>query len=437
MGTSHHLVVVATDGLGGALSLSSVVLKQGTSVSQAFSSGSPFQAPLSGLAKGKYELWLSFSDRPDHVFPLSLVSKPTGLAPQFAGASPLCCSLAETTTELTVGETERVFTLTFKLGNTHSEVILVAGWDYKGGANNVAYCESCRDDLYSGTTHRTGIKTNITKRIDDATVVTFFDFKTGDRLRMVKGSSGWFEMDRVLQGTVKTHLGYYKAPASMQKRYLDDSISVKHVYDYIADLGAKASGALREFHIFSHAWAGGPILLETYEGPMYDAGGALEAQRDPHDKDPRTKDFDLVNMPRLNHFKAAFAPDAVAKIWGCMDTHAYRNLIRAASKAASDATPISFDWEGTTANVTAGEAKQYLTDVIMANTYMAKLMTAVGGGVKVYGAPPGMGANLRAVLVGKKTQNYMYVNSLTYKLEFSFLRTAFGKVPDDTGYILY
>jgi hypothetical protein len=323
------------------------------------------------------------------------------------------------------------------LAKYHSEVVLVAGWDYSGGANNAAYCENYRDDLYTGTTYRTGAKTNITKRIDDATVVTVFDFKTGNRVRSMKGSSGWVEMDRVLQGTVKTHLGHYKTPANARKRYLDNSISIKHVYDYITELGTKAPASLREFHVFSHAWAGGPILVETYEAPLYDEGGAREAQRDPNDKDPRLKDFDPLNMPRLKDFKAAFASDAIAKIWGCMATTIYRNLIRATAQAKSDAEKISFDWVSGKETTTAGGAKKYLQQTIMRNTYMARLSAAVGGGLKVYGAPPGMGADLRTVPVGGKNRNYMYVNSLTYKREFDFLRKAFGVVPDDTGYILF
>ncbi|WP_147445537.1 hypothetical protein [Corallococcus aberystwythensis] len=64
---------------------------------------------------------------------------------------------------------------------------------------------------------------------------------------------------------------------------------------------------------------------------------------------------------------------------------------------------------------------------------MAKLSVALGGSAKVYGAPPGMGANLRAVPAGKKTFNYMYVDGTIYKREYDFLKSALGLVPDDTG----
>lgn len=437
MPTIPYLAVSISDESGTPLSVSAIVLRSGLTVRRTFSSTSPLRAPLSGLATGKYHLSIALTGRPEYVFPFSLVNQRTGLTPRFEKDSPACCSLTQSSVATSSGDTEQVFTLAFTFGKAHSEVVLVAGWDYSGGADNVAYCETCRDDLYSGTTYRVGVKQNITKRINNATVVTFFDFKTGDRLRMVKGSSGWFEMDRVPQGSVKTHLGYYSSATSLRKRYLDDSISIKHVYDYIADIGSSAPGALRELHIFSHAWAGGPVLVNTDEAPAYQPGGADEGLRDPNDKDPRLKDFDLVNMPRLRDFKAAFAADAIAKIWGCLAAQAYRNLIRATSRATSDTTTISYDWDGSTVTMTAGEARDFLQRDILTNTYAARLAAAVGGGLKAYGAPPGMGADLRAVSVGKKKHNYMYVNTFTYKSEFAYLRRALGLVPDDTGYILY
>jgi len=437
MGATHHLAVVAVDESGAALKLSSAKLTSGAAVNRALAFSGAARTALSGLSAGKYELCLSFSDRPDFVLPLTLVKEPDGPVPTFAQTAPYCCPGIQRTSEGAGAAAKTVFTLTLKLAKAHSEVILVAGWDYSGGANNAAYCETYREDLYAGSTHRTGAKTTISKRIDNATVVTIFDFKTGDRVRMVKSPAGWFELDRVLQGKVKTHLGDYKVAANMKKRHDDDAISIKHVYDYIIELGAKAPGALKEFHIFSHAWAGGPILVETYEDVAYAAGGTHETQRDPRDKDPRLKDFDAVNMPRLKDFKAAFAVGSIAKVWGCLATTAYRNLIRATSQATSDTATISYDWDGTKQTAKAEDAKKYLRDVILKHNYMAKLSAAIGGNAKVYGAPPGMGADLRAIKVGKKTHNYMYVNASTYRREYDFLKKALGLAPDDTGYLLF
>ncbi|WPB82090.1 hypothetical protein KYC5002_23620 [Archangium violaceum] len=437
MSASPFLAVTATDESSTPLLVNDVKLKPSPAKSTPVGPEKTPHLALSGLGPGKYELCISVAGHPELVFPLSLVKEGTELVPKYTGSAPLCCPAITSSSETSGGSTKQLHTLAFTLTKTHSEVILVAGWDYSGGTNNVAYCETYRDDLFSGTTYRTGVRQSIPKRIDNSTVVTIFDFKTGNRSRMVKSASGWMEMDRVLQGTVKTHLGSYKDATNVQKRYLDDSISIQHVYDYIITLGAAAPGSLREFHIFSHAWAGGPILIETYEGSAYAAGGAQQTRRDPNDKDPRIKDFELVNMPRLKDFKAAFAADAIAKIWGCMATTAYRNLLRATAKAKSDSETISVEWNKTTKKMTAGDAKKYFRDSILEYNYMAKLSTAVGGGLKVYGAPPGMGADLRAVPVGSKKHNHMYINKLTYALEYTALSKLFGLVPDDTGYILF
>lgn len=437
MAATHYLEVVAVDERGAALTMSTVKLTSGLSVTRALVTGGIARAALVGLIPGKYALCISFVDRPDFVLPLTLSKEADGPVPTFAQPAPSCCPNIQRTVEDTGGTEKAVFTLTLTLAKAHAEVILVAGWDYSGGANNVAYCDSYREDLYAGNTHRTGAKTTIPKRIDDATVVTIFDFKAGERIRTVKSASGWFELDRVLQGKVKTHLGSYSVPANTRKRHDDDAISITHVYDYIVELGAKAPGAVKEFHIFSHAWAGGPILVESYQDAAYAPGGRLETQRDPRDKDPRLKDFDPVNMPRLKGFKAAFAVNSTVKVWGCMATTAYRNLIRATALARSDTDTITYDWDGTSHTSTAAKAKKYLRDNILKYNYMALLSAALGGSAKVYGAPPGMGADLRAIHVGRKTFNYMHVNGNTYRREYDFLKTALGLVPDDTGYLLF
>ncbi|WP_404369265.1 hypothetical protein ACIHQR_06255 [Corallococcus coralloides] len=438
MPATHHLEVVVVDEKGAALKLDTVTLTSGLAVSRAVAVSGAARIALSGVNPGRGEVCLSFPDRPDFVLPLTFAKEADGPVPTFPQPAPLCCPTIQRSSETSVGAVKTVFTLTLRLATAHSEVILVAGWDYSGGANNAAYCDTYREDLYSGSTHRTGVKTSIPKRIDDSTVVTVFDFKSGVRSRTVKSAAGWFELDRVLQGKVKTHLEKYSDPANLKRRHDDDSISIRHVYEYITELGTRAPGTLREFHLFSHAWAGGPILVDTYEDAAYQPGGASEARRDPGDKDPRLKDFDPVNMPRLNDFKAAFAADSIVKVWGCMATTAYRNLIRATASARSDTDTVSYNWSETDRRTTtAAKAKTYLRDVILKHNYMAKLSAAIGGSAKVYGAPPGMGANLRAVPLGKKTFNYMYVDGIIYKREYDFLKSAMGLVPDDTGYLLF
>ncbi|NNB89066.1 hypothetical protein HRD49_22255 [Corallococcus exiguus] len=434
MPATHHLAVVAVDKRGVALTVRTVTLTSGLSVRRAVVAADGARFALSGLNPGKHEVCLSFSDRPDFVLPLTFVKEADGPVPTFSHPAPFCCPTIRKTVESAKGTAKTVFTLTLTLAKVHSEVILVAGWDYSGGANNVAYCESYREDLYAGTTHRTGTKKTIPKRIDDTTVVTVFDFKSGERSRAVKSASGWFEVDRVLQGKVKTHLGKFKVAANVQKRHDDDSISIRHIYDYVSELGTRAPGALREFHIFSHAWAGGPLLVETYEDAAYET----VVHRDPRDKDPRFKDFAPVNMPRLKDFRAAFAADAIVKVWGCLAVDDYRNLVRALSLVRTDTEKVTVPaLDGTMTPMAAADAKKYLRNDILKFNYMSKLSAALGGRVKVYGAPPGMGANLRAIPVGKKVFNYMYVDGATYKREYDFFKKTMRLVIDDTGYLLF
>jgi hypothetical protein len=437
MPATHHLEVVAVDEKGAALNVSTVTLTSGLAVSRSVAVSGAARIALSGVNPGRGQVCLSFMDRPDFILPLTFEKGMDGPVPTFPKEAPLCCPAIQRSTETALGGVKVLFTLTLTLASAHSEVVLVAGWDYSGGARNDAYCDTCREDLYAGSTHRTGVKTTIPKRIDASTVVTLFDFKTGERSRAVKSASGWFELDRVLQGTVKPNVAKYSDPLNQRRRHDDDAISILHIYDYIADLGLDAPGTLREFHIFSHAWAGGPLLANTNEDADYRSGGTSAALRDPGDKDPRLKDFDPVNMPRLADLRAAFATDSVVKVWGCLATTAYRNLIRATAAAKSDTATVTYDWDGTKITKTAGESKKYLRDAILKYNYMAKLSAAIGGRAKVYGAPPGMGANLRAVPVGKKTFNYMYVDGTIYKLEYNFLKSAMGLVPDDTGYLLF
>lgn len=59
---------------------------------------------------------------------------------------------------------------------------------------------------------------------------------------------------------------------------------------------------------------------------------------------------------------------------------------------------------------------------------MAKMASAAD--VTVYGAPPGMGADLRAV--GRR--DYMFVNQSDYRIEYEWYQTALGLTPDVSGH---
>lgn len=422
-------VFVAKDDTGAALAPTSVELRQGTS-SHAFGdvAGQGLSLDLGAVAPGAYSLVVTLPNRPELPLAVGVKTAKTGKLVYFRGRSPAAAALSSQSVSAGPAKSRTLHVIELTLGKSHEEVVLVAGWDYSGGANNALYAKTWRDDLYAGETHVTGSKTTITRVVHDFTVVTLFDFKTGLRTRWLKGRSDWHELDSVLQGTVPTHTASYKTPANTQKRHDDDSISIVHVYDYIIELGAAAPRSLMRFDIFSHAWAGGPILANTDQDEEF-ATGARHTERDPGDKDGRDKDFTSTNMPRRADFRKAFASDGVAKVWGCFATTDYRRLIRGAAQAPDETTLFTVRTSEGEVEVTGERVKNFFRVRLLPETYMGQM--AMTAGITVYGAPPGMGADLRAV--GKK--NYMFVNQSVYRLEYGWYKDALGLEPDESGHI--
>ena len=370
------------------------------------------------LAAGQLQLRVELPERPELRLMLSARRGKHGLALAFAGNKPLCAELRQqgprTQLEIT-------------LGVTHKEVIFVSGWDYSGGSEHRRWCETWRDDLREGQTWLCGEPREIARLIDEHTIVTLFDFETGERIQQLAADGGWHECDRGVQGSVPTHLGPLLDEDANEKRRTDDSISIVHVYRHIIELGRRSPGSLLALHVFSHAWAGGPILVNTDESRRY----AGSPQRDPADKDGRTKDFSPTNMPEREHFAAAFGRGAIAKIWGCYATTLYRRMARAAAKALEPDTPLTVRADEHVRKLSAAQIVEEFRAVILGDSYMARLGRAAG--ITVYGAPPGMGANLERV--GKRW--YMYVDQGVYALEYRWYAQALGLEPDVSGHFAY
>ena len=422
---SEHAVVKVKDETGADVTPKSVEIVIGTT-SHAFAdvAGQGLSLDLAGLAGGEAKLVLTLPDHPALPFSLKL-SGTTAKAVGFDGTSPLCCTLSKQTATDGAAGTRTLFVFAFAMTKKHTEIVLAAGWDYHGGADNTLYAKTWRDDLWAGTTYATGTKTTIGKLITPTTVVTLFDFKSGNRTRYIKGSTDWHRMDKVLQGAVATYTAGGETDAALQKRYADDSISIVHVYGYIQDLGVAAPASLLRFDIFSHAWVGGPIMINTWEGSAYSS----TTSRDPSDKDGRSKDF--ASMARVADFKKAFGAGAVAKMWGCQATTDNRTIVRAAARAKDKAAKMKISYAGKDYDISAAEIANAVRTKILPGTYMKALATAAG--ITMYGAPPGMGANLRAV----GSRNYMYVDQSTYALEYKWYADALGLKPDVTGYFAY
>jgi hypothetical protein len=89
------------------------------------------------------------------------------------------------------------------------------------------------------------------------------------------------------------------------------------------------SRSVLELSIISHAFVGGPILVNSRVRPS-----TLSGQRDPTDKDGRAQSDFTTDMgesgPALDQFKNAFDPKASIRIWGCDVAHATRGVVRQA-----------------------------------------------------------------------------------------------------------
>lgn len=109
-----------------------------------------------------------------------------------------------------------------------------------------------------------------------------------------------------------------------------DKMSIVDVYSAVQHIGSTDPGTLLELSFFSHAFYGGPILVNS------DDDGSMTATpsgsttpvvtpvppgaRDPDDKDPRApKDFIAPTMDatQLGNFQKAFGSESFIWSWGC------------------------------------------------------------------------------------------------------------------------
>lgn len=261
------------------------------------------------------------------------------------------------------------------------------------------------------------------------------------------------------------------------------SISIRDVYEYIESLGKSAKGSLKELHVFSHAWIGGPILANSREYFEPNVAGTSVWLNDSKflDKDGRPEDFDTgyTVLGSLPDFKAAFAKDTLSMIWGCnayaspkqivnqtINSKHFKAMVKDPGKKLLELVYNSQDWGEDTedefhelvldkAPYTTGKKseKKSLKDIIkilkkmLDGTYMKAL--AKGSGNQVLGALPGTYANLDQryqtkfglllmhVPLGKKYKDYVddkdfskgYVNFLPI-LKFYHDHLAVSFKPD-------
>jgi len=333
------------------------------------------------------------------------------------------------------------------------EIVLVTGFDYpsRHGPGGMQFHLLATKRMHE-------IRT--AKSLDDSTVVTWFDCKSGLRTRWVTGrgtekpgsppamwSSGWARLSS--DGTPPSTLD----PNDTTIVYPGPNVNgMPEIYQHIGSIGSGRPGTLEEFSVMSHSWFGGPILFDTGEQATF----AQIPKRDPADRDGRFwKDFDPVNMPFKANFIAAFSKSPFIRVWGCLATRASLDVIKKAARAKSDTQNLGIPvadrtlwFDGTTVfdDNRPGIIK-FIKQSLLKSNYMASLATVTGHPVE--GGAPGMGA-LFTPLSATGFQMFVARSNVTttdkkgkkstivgFKREMEFLEKRVGAKFSVDGYLQY
>ncbi|HKO50879.1 MAG TPA: hypothetical protein VJV79_24380 [Polyangiaceae bacterium] len=343
--------------------------------------------------------------------------------------------------------------LTVRIGQAR-EFVLVTGFDYPSshGPGGMQFHLLATKRMHA---------LRAAKTIDDSTVITWFDSKSGLRTRWVMGraaeatnsspsmwKSGWSRLssDGVAPATLKPSDADYPGPGVN---------GMPEVYRHIASIGKDRPGTMEELSILSHSWFGGPILFDTGERAEFN-DGPRRAERDPNDRDGRFwKDFSTVNMPFKANFLAAFSSSPFIRVWGCLATTLSLDAITRAAKAKNDTAALGIQpenrtlWFGGTTVFPDNRPGiiQYIQQSLLKSNYMAFLATVTGHPVE--GGAPGMGAlftpldktGLSLFVARKPVQSKDKAgNPVTiggFNREMTFLEKNLGSVFTADGYLQY
>ena len=192
-------------------------------------------------------------------------------------------------------------------------ILLVAGYEYQNGGTFVQSAEQRRQNL---------LDLHPDWRNDPEVVFVKFDVKSGriERNNSTPGAGSWV-LETQSNDAVNRRNHYTESHLKQQENNL---MSITTIYQYVINLGASEPGSLFELSLIGHGWFGGPILLNSFQRSEFTSGDTANT-RDPWDRDGRTKDFLPQNMPEEDwkNFRAAFAPDGYAWVWGCLFPRAY------------------------------------------------------------------------------------------------------------------
>jgi hypothetical protein len=404
-----------------------VVLRGSTKVIAEFQNegNDVWSLELNPLIAGDVQLVLRIVGHP--ALPFSMCAQDGKESPfAFEGPVPRCASLTRQVVTRGGDQSTTIVALQFCLAREHEEVIMVAGLDYKGSGTvkYIRFADTLRDDLYTGTCHFGGSRHEIPRVIHDHTVVTSFDFATGYRRRQIKGQKSWHELDAIRLGAKAPHVEIPTTQEVQDRRSAEDTISILHVYDYIASLGVEAPQTLLQMNYFSHSWTDGPILLDTNERVEY-KNSSCKGVRDPGDKDPRCKDFSEENIHNFKGFCRAFATKGFVKLWGCFrhNLHDYVDAV-AGLQDAEEMRPCPDE-----NSYNSREIVEKIRREAIPYSYLGNLIKKAG--IAGFGAVPSTTSNYQGV----GSRSYMFVDRNRHGKHLSWFERNFNVKADPWGYV--
>lgn len=198
-------------------------------------------------------------------------------------------------------------------------ILIVAGYDYANGGVNFSYIADKRR-LYL-------LQQNPSWANDPDVVFVRFDVKAGKIERNTSNGTTRSWSPDSGSFTAISRSAHYQSEHFISAD--TNVLSITDAYRYVSSLGATEPGTVREFSVMGHGWYGGPVLVNSFERSEFAVGGSRYPERDPRDKDGRTKDFTRENMSDTdwNNFQNAFASDGYCWVWGCVFTRAYYNTL--------------------------------------------------------------------------------------------------------------
>lgn len=212
------------------------------------------------------------------------------------------------------------------------QYIFVGGMDYEfSGVDFRIFCDNRLKRIQAANTAKKDLKFQIFDVRRGEVVVNETTYPKGVKTEKVTKTKPFDALSRANFNAAATPSGgtHYTF-----KERQDKAMSILDIYDAVQKVGTGDPGTLRELSIFSHAWMGGPILVNSYDDrtghfdvpmPMglppvtmpYTVAGTA---RDPDDKDPRAQ-YDFIpptmDAAALVNFQKAFHPDGIIWIWGC------------------------------------------------------------------------------------------------------------------------